>query len=55
MLLFLFIEHVRMIVWSVAANDVGLLIVGTAGTRGVPPWRVNDLATGTDVLDLDSS
>jgi len=39
-------------VWSVAANDVGLLTVGTAGTRGVPPLRVYDLATGANILDL---
>ena len=39
-------------VWSVAANDVGLLTVGTAGTRGVPPLRVYDLSTGANVLDL---
>jgi len=39
-------------VWSVAANELGILAVGTAGTRGVPPLRLYDLATGDNVLDL---
>jgi len=39
-------------VWCVAANDLGLLAVGTAGTRGVPPVRLYDLASGTNVLDM---
>eukprot|EP00092_Neocalanus_flemingeri_P040849 GFUD01044469.1.p1 GENE.GFUD01044469.1~~GFUD01044469.1.p1 ORF type:complete len:420 (+),score=88.33 GFUD01044469.1:102-1361(+) len=39
-------------VWSVAANDMGLLAVGTAGTKGVPPLRLYDLASGTNVLDM---
>jgi len=39
-------------VWSVAANDLGLLAVGTAGTKGVPPIRLYDLASGTNVLDM---
>jgi len=39
-------------VWSVAANELGILAVGTAGTRGIPPLRLYDLATGANVLDL---
>jgi len=39
-------------VWSVAANELGILAVGTAGTRGVPPLRLYDLSTGENVLDL---
>ena len=39
-------------VWSVAANNTGLLTVGTAGTRGTCPLRLYDLATGGHVLDM---
>jgi len=39
-------------VWSVAVSDLGLLAVGTAATRGIPPLRLYDLATNTNVLDL---
>jgi len=39
-------------VWRVAANNLGLLAVGTAGTRGLPPVRLYDLATGSNVLDM---
>ena len=39
-------------VWCGAAYDLGLFAVGTAGTRGVLPVRLCDLATGNNVLDM---
>jgi len=39
-------------IWSIASNEVGLLAVGTAATKGVPPLRLYDLACGNHVLDL---
>jgi len=40
-------------VWSVAASpSASLLAVGTAATRGCPPLRLFDLASGAGVLDM---
>lgn len=39
-------------VWSLATNPTGLLCVGTAGTRGVAPLKLYDLATGNHFIDL---
>ena len=39
-------------VWCVSTSSSGLLCVGTAGTRGIPPLRLYDVATGAHVLDM---
>ena len=39
-------------VWCVSTSSTNLLCVGTAGTRGICPLRLYDVATGAHVLDM---
>ena len=39
-------------VWCVSTSSTHLLFVGTAGTRGICPLRLYDVATGAHVLDM---